>query len=215
MARRVYGWLPRRHDGVSVSRVLHFDEPAAAIAAIRRLQRWIVTFTGFSGGGYEDPRFLERVTSQQLACFDPARTTICSGATADGIGSIYPLAKIRGFDTIGIVSSVAETDGVRYSDCVDIVYVIKDETWGGLRTDAENTLRPTSEVMVATADEMIAIGGGEVAYEEVREALERDKNVRYVPAEMNHAAAIQRAARNGEPSPVNFKGRVDSLFMTT
>ena len=78
---------------------------------------------------------------------------------------VYPIARRKGFLTIGIVSSRAETEGVAMSDDVEVVYVVKDDSWGGRQ---RTQLSPTSEAMVEACDEMIGIGGGAIARDEMK-----------------------------------------------
>lgn len=188
-------------------RIVHANDADAAINEIRGLCRRVVTFLGFSAGGYEDPAAVERLLSSLLDGFDPGSTIICSGATVVGIGVIYPLAAARGFTTIGIVSSMAEVEKAQLSDDVDIIFVIADNTWGGY-IDGTQTLSPTSNVMVEASDELICIGGGPIARDEYRAAEMLNKPVRYEPADMDHAAALEKARRKGAPEPSDFKGPV-------
>jgi hypothetical protein len=44
---------------------------------------------------------------------DPDRTLVSIGATAEGIGAVYALARSRGFSTLGIVSSLAREKALR------------------------------------------------------------------------------------------------------
>jgi hypothetical protein len=192
------------------ARIVHVADPNAAVVAIRGAGRRIVTFAGFSGGGYEDPGKVSNLLAEFLAELDERSVVVCSGATADGIGAVYPIARARGFATIGIVSAVAETEHARLSDAVDTIYVIEDKDWGGRRSDG--TLSPTSVAMVGAADEIVAIGGGEIARDEIEAAIAADKPVRYVAADMNHAAALDKACRRGEAAPQDFKGPVHHMF---
>jgi hypothetical protein len=195
--------------GSRSAKIVHVADPNAAIDGTRRIGRRVVTFIGFSGAGYEEPLRVRNLLADFLAEFDPRSVTICSGATADGIGAIYPLARARGFATVGIVSTVAETKHARLSDAVDTIYVIEDQDWGGRRRDG--TLLPTSVAMVGAADEIIAIGGGDIARDEIEVALAAHKAVQYVAADMNHAAALEKARRRGEAEP-DFKGPAHHLF---
>ncbi len=191
-------------------RVVHVADPDAAVHAVRSAGRRVVTFSGFSEGGYEDRARFEQLVVDALSQLDPQQVVVCSGGTAEGIGAVYPLAKGRGFGTIGIVSALAEREGVPFSDAVDAIYVIEDDAWGGRRGDG--SLSPTSYAMVRAADDIIAIGGGPIARDELEVALHDGKNVRYEPAEMNHAAALEKARRKGEAVPTDFNGAVHRLF---
>jgi methylmalonyl-CoA mutase cobalamin-binding subunit len=152
---------------------------------------------------------VERVLREQLARFAPQSTTICAGATAEGIGMVYPIARRKGFRTIGIVSSRAEAESAAMSDDVEVVYVVKDSTWGGRQG---TQLSPTSEAMVKACDEMIGIGGGVIARDELEEARRRGKPVTFFPADMNHGLATEKAHKSGSPPPTDFRGEAHALF---
>jgi hypothetical protein len=158
--------------------IVRHDDAASAVRAARSSGKRIVTFVGFSAGGYEDPEAVERAMRECLARFDPARAVVCAGATPDGVGAVYPLAHALGFETLGIVSSVAEKEGVAFSPHVDVVHVVKDDAWGGMHG---GRLSPTSTAMVQASDEIIAIGGGEIARAEAKAAREAGVVVTELP----------------------------------
>jgi transaldolase len=54
--------------------------------------------------------------------FDPSKTIVNIGATPEGIGAVYELAKRRGFTTTGIVSTQAKKYDAELSPCVDYVF---------------------------------------------------------------------------------------------
>ena len=54
-------------------------------------------------------------------------------------------------------------------------------------------LSPTSTAMVESSDLMVAIGGGEVARDELTAAKKMGKQIRFIPADMNHQIARDRA----------------------
>jgi len=191
-------------------RIVRPADADAAIPRIREAGRSVVTFVGFSGSGYEDAAAVERVIAKLLDDLSPTSVLICAGATPEGIGAVYPLAKKRGFTTIGIVSALAEKEGATFSRDVDTVFVIADDTWGGLNADGK--LSQTSSAMLGAADEMIAIGGGEIARDEIAAAMAMGKKVRYIVADMNHAAAIRKAKEMRQPEPDDFRGAVHTYF---
>lgn len=192
-------------------RVVHVQDAVSAVESIRASGQRVVTFCGFSGTGYEDPAAVERVIGEQLARLKPQQTTICAGATADGIGVVYPIARRKGFRTIGIVSSLAQAECAAMSNDVEMVYVVEDDTWGGRQGER---LSPTSEAMVGACDEVIGIGGGAIARDEMEEARARGKPVTFVPADMNHALAVQKAIKADEPPPTAFRGEAHALLQT-
>ena len=168
-------------------------------------KRRVVTFLGYSGAGYEDEPGMLHMAEAVLDDLDPAATIVNIGATAEGIGAVYPLAKRKGFVTTGIVSSQAPATGTPLSPDVDHVFVVADATWGGL-VPGTDRLSPTSQAMVENSDVLVAIGGGDVARDELRAARALGKAVRFVPADMNHRVATEKARRKGQPPPRDFGG---------
>ena len=53
---------------------------------------------------------------------------------------------------------------------------------------------------------MICIGGGSIARDEYMTAEKLNKSVRFEEADMNHAWAVEKARRKGEPEPRDFRG---------
>jgi len=179
--------------------------------AFRERDRLVVTFSGYSGSGYEDEGAMISRARALLAAYDPGSTIINIGATEDGIGAVYEIAGEMGFETTGIVSSQALEADVPFSPFVDRVYVVADEQWGGVVEGSEE-LSPTSEAMVAVSDAYLAIGGGEVARDELIAARDRGQQVRFFAADQNHARAIERAEARGEDPPTDFRGAAHEVF---
>lgn len=182
------------------------DATAAEIQSfVRGRGMQVLTFLGYSGAGYNDPDALRQRAEAVLDGQDPRRTLINIGATAEGIGAVYAIAKRKGFNTIGIVSSLARDGGVALSPCVDLVFVVKDRTWGG-NLPGSDQLSPTSAAIVANSTALVAIGGGDVARDELLAARQAGKPVRFYPADLNHRLARQKALQKGLPEPVDFRG---------
>jgi hypothetical protein len=179
--------------------------PAQISAYFKAQRKRVVTFLGYSGAGYEDPSAMLKVAAGVLSRHDPQKTIVNIGATPEGIGAVYQLAKERGFATSGIVSTQWRGSGSALSPCVDSVFLVKDDTWGGLVKGTQK-LSPTSTAMVGVSDELVAIGGGEVSRDEAMAAERARKPVQFIPADQNHAAAIERAKKRGEPVPTDFSG---------
>jgi hypothetical protein len=59
---------------------------------------------------------------------------------------------------------------------------------------------------------MIGIGGNAIARDELDEARRRGKPVTFIPADMNHALAIEKARKSGDPPPTDFRGEAHALF---
>ena len=165
----------------------------------------VLTFLGYSGAGYENMELMIEQATRVLEQFDPEKTMVNIGATPEGIGAVYEVAKRKGFTTSGIVSTQAKAANVTLSPCVDIVFYVPDATWGGFLPGAE-TLSPTSTAMVENSDVVIAIGGGEVARDELTAAKRAGKRVQFISADMNHRIALEKALKKGQPAPTDFRG---------
>ncbi len=171
----------------------------------------VLTFTGYSGAGYEDLEAMLARARQVLSAHDPASTIVNIGATVVGIGAVYELAKELGFATTGIVSTQAREYDAELSPFVDAVFFVPDEHWGGLVKET-GRLSPTSRAMVAVSDLLVGIGGGAVSRDELRAAREQGIPVRFYPADLDHARAIEKAREKGDPPPASFKGEAHEAF---
>ncbi len=172
----------------------------------------VLTLVGYSGAGYEHQETMLEHARRILAGADPAVTLINIGATAGGIGAVYPIAKSLGFTTLGMVSTLAKVQNVRMSAYVDHIIYIEDECWGGRLADS-SALSPTSAAIVEISEELAGIGGGDVARDELQAARLAGKAVTFIPAEMNHELARTRAKRLGQPAPVEFNGSAHRVFV--
>jgi len=189
--------------------------PTAASPALdeflsRRRQR-VLTFAGYSAAGYQDPAAMLACAAAVLDTHSPEATLVNIGATPQGIGAVYPMARHRGFTTIGIVSSLARTERVTPSPFVDAVFYIEDRVWGGL-LPGSTRLSATSAAIVAHSQEFVAIGGGVIVAAELCAARAAGRAVRFIPADMNHQAAVQRAANKGLPPPADFRGAAHAAW---
>jgi hypothetical protein len=188
-------------------------KPAANAAEIREFfasKGWrVLTFLGYSGAGYQDADAMLAQADRVLRQLDADETVVNIGATASGIGAVYEKAKERGFKTSGIVSSQARDQDVPLATCVDYVFYVTDRTWGGYDKE-QRKLSPTSEAMVTASDELVAIGGGDVARDELLEARRRGKKITFIPADMNHEVARKKAPQ--APEPRDFRGSADEAM---
>lgn len=171
----------------------------------------VLTFVGYSGAGYEDVDAMLTQARRILAEFEPVDTIVNVGATPEGIGAVYELARHLGFFTTGIVSTQARDNDVALSPVVDQVFYVEDSTWGGL-LEGSDQLSPTSAAMVAVSDVMVGIGGGTVARDELIAARNAGKRVRFIPADMNHQVAREKALAKGLPEPTGFGGAAAAAF---
>jgi hypothetical protein len=171
----------------------------------------VLTFLGYSAAEYENKAAMLEHAARILDAYDPKATIVNIGATPDGIGAVYATAKQRGFPTAGIVSTQAKENNVKLSPCVDVVFFVRDATWGGFIPGTER-LSPTSAAMVENSDVLIAIGGGEVARDELIAARRLGKKVQFIPADMNHEVARERARKRGQLAPTDFRGAAGAVF---
>jgi hypothetical protein len=185
--------------------------PAEVHDFFKRQGKTVVTLLGYSGAGYEDEQALTRHVQGILARYDPKTTIVNIGATVDGIGRIYELAKQQGFSTTGIVSTQAREYNATLSPCADVVFFVEDATWGGFVEGTER-LSPTSAAMVDVSDRLVAIGGGEVTRDELTAAKRAGKAVTFIPADMNHRIAIEKAQKKGQAPPTDFHGAAHAVF---
>jgi hypothetical protein len=174
-------------------------------------QKTVLTFVGYSGAGYEDEASMRKEAERILGEFDPAKTIVNIGATPEGIGAVYEIARAKGFVTTGVVSSQARKYNAKLSSYVDHVFYVEDATWGGFVSGTKE-LSPTSKAMVENSDIIIGIGGGEVARDELVVAKQLGKKVRFIPADMNHQKARESARKKKLPEPTDFRGAANSAF---
>jgi hypothetical protein len=187
--------------------------PGEIRAFFESQKKVVVTFVGYSGAEYEDKPAMLETAQKLLDELDTSKTIVNIGATPEGIGAIYDLAKDRGFVTTGIVSTQAKKYDAKLSTCVDYVFFVEDKTWGGF-IEGGSKLSPTSTEMVENSDMLIGIGGGAVARDELVAAKRLEKEVLFFPADMNHQKAREKAKKKGLPIPTNFSGAANEYFDT-
>lgn len=179
--------------------------PAAIRAFVDGKHMQVLTFAGYSGAGYEDPKAMLDHAARILDGEDPAKTLVNAGATKVGIGAVYDLAKAKGFTTMGIASTLARDKDVELSPCVDHVFFVADTQWGG-KVEGKDQLSPTSQAMVESSTSFVAIGGGDTARDELLAARKAGKQTTFVPADMSHEIAADKARKKGAPAPTDFRG---------
>jgi hypothetical protein len=185
--------------------------PSDVRAFFKSQGQTVLTFLGYSGAGYEDESALIKHATSVLDSYKPGTTIVNIGVTPDGIGRVYELAKKRGFTTSGIVSTQARESNAALSPCVDHVFIVQDPSWGGFVEGSER-LSPTSAALVDASDHLVAIGGGEVTRDELVGATRAGKNIKFIPADMNHRIALDKAAKKGQAPPTDFSGAAAAAF---
>jgi hypothetical protein len=184
--------------------------PAETLAFFRSFHKKVLTFYGYSAS-YQNEESMLAIARKGLSKIPPDAVLVNIGATASGIGAVYPLAKKMGFTTTGIVSSVAAAHMENISEAVDHVCFIADTQWGG-KVKGTDRLSPTSQAMVACSDVLVAIGGGEVTRDELMAGKALGKPVYFYPAQISHRQLIQRAEKRNEPPPESFWGAAHEVF---
>ena len=198
LATLAFGLTGACDAGCPLATVVEYATPQQVVAYFERRQKTVVTFVGYSGAGYENRPAMLDAAAKVIDDLRPEQTIINIGATPDGIGAVYELAKSRGFATTGIVSTQAKRYAAELSSCVDHVFYVEDDSWGGF-VDGRSELSPTSRAMVDSSDMIIAIGGGAVARDELMGARRAGKPVRFIAADMDHRKAVDKAASKGMP----------------
>ena len=156
-----------------------------------------LVFGGFSGMGYADIDLLKITLKERIQTEIDSNglnnVAVIAGATSDGIGIVYSVAKELGVSTYGIVSEAGKAYG---SDpFCDKTFFVADpnKTW--------QVMSPTNDsymVDVAkTNGVLVYYGGGDVAVSEIKEA-----KMKGIPVELDVSF---------EPNPVQVeKKRVKS-----
>jgi hypothetical protein len=174
-------------------------------------RKLVITFVGYSDSGYEDVGGMLDKARSILSGYPADKTIVNIGATSSGIGAVYDVAKEMGFETTGIVSTQVKKYQAEISDKVDHVFYVTDDSWGGFE-DNTKILTPTSQAMVQCSDIMICIGGGPVSRDEMIAAKRAGKEIKYIPADMNHKTAVDKARKKGLPIPKDFRGAAYAVF---
>ncbi len=165
------------------------------------LDKHLICFAGYGELGYEEPGCVRTVCMEVLDPLDRNAVVVHCGTLLregglNGIADVYQIARGMGFTTTGLFPSIAlnfhETHRVA-PDC-EYPFFIEDTGWGGFRED--RTLSPTLTLHLYIAAELVVVGGGKYAAEELQAFDQAGKRVRYFPARMN-ASATRRWAQNG------------------
>lgn len=158
--------------------------------------RHTVVVGGYSDQGYEDIGRLRQHARQLLeeAIEEHGDNLLyVSGATEVGIGCVYEDAKALGIATLGVVSECADDDNI--STYCDWVSKVPDPEclW--------KVVSPTGYsyfVEIARYGKMYMFGGGEIASDELAEALEL--GVEAIAITIHAPASTTRIINSGETS---------------
>jgi hypothetical protein len=175
------------------------------IAQVRGIGKKVYTLFGFSVLDYHKKRDAMAVIRRELEPLDRKTTIINIGATEEGIGAAYEIAKAMGFETMGIVSTQALTYSGKFSRFVDRIFIVNDKNWGGY-DPGTGQLTPATKAFLESSDFISFHGGGENSAVTMEQAHKRGIPHQFTPAEMNHDTATKRALEQGKPVPTDFRG---------
>ncbi|MBV8045276.1 hypothetical protein [Pluralibacter sp.] len=162
----------------------------------------VMVFSGFSGLGYSDSASLKAQLSSALDeainRYGAHHLCVVAGATPEGIGAVYELAKNKGVGTLGIVSEHAR--GGVAQDCDRVIFVndpgaswkVLDETGASYMVYVA-----TKQNGLSRTGEFLAYGGGVVTLSELQEAKSMEIPLtihpEFEPDPLNAAAKLQKA----------------------
>ncbi len=176
------------------------------IREVKALDKKVFTIFGYSALEYEDKDAVFAHIKTDLKKLNPDEWIINIGATEEGIGGAYQIAKELGFKTIGIVSTQALSYSGNFSPYVDMIYIVNDANWGGYLPGTDK-LTEATKAFLGASDVIAAYGGGENTAVTLQEAKKLGIPLSYVPADMNH----EKALKQSHGKPVDFKGAAFAL----
>lgn len=168
--------------------------------------RHVAYFSGYGELGYEQIGVVQDIAGRVLSNWAPDDVIVLTGTLLrvgghDGIAGVYGVARSLGIRTAGIHPSIAQrfASTHRVSPHCDDVFFVEDSSWGGFLGEA--SLSPTLQIHLKVADEIVVIGGGKHAADELQAFADRGRRVRYYAAEMNRAATVEWSRRAGIETP--------------
>ncbi len=182
-------------------------EPTSAesiIKQIKALEKKVFTLFGYSQLEYQDKNYVMDLIREELKTLDPKTTIINIGATEEGIGAAYEIAKEMGFMTIGVASTLALQYSGKFSKFVDRIYIANDPYWGG-KVPGTERLAETTRIYLQVSDVISAYGGGENTAAILREGKKLGMDVRYKPALMNKAV-MAKLNKGKDPESFDLNG---------
>jgi hypothetical protein len=150
----------------------------------------IFTIYGYSLLGYEDEAGLKQKVKEVLSDLDPKEYIVSGGATSEGIGCFYEVAKEMGFETMGVVTAIALSYSGSFSKFVDRIYIVNDNYWGGF-IPGTRILADVTKVDLEVSNSICAFGGGVITATILQEAKDSGIPLKYYPFDMDHKKAIE------------------------
>jgi len=149
---------------------------------------------GYSGLGYADYELVRRklrgILSDLLAG-QRDNILLVSGATAQGIGVVYEVAKEFRLPTLGIVSECAQPEDISCF-CEQVFYVPDpDGTWEVKSSEGDSYV-----VEAGRRGQMFYLGGGEVAVNEIVEAKSKGVTVNVFSDFFPDPKEVEKRLRN-------------------
>ncbi len=158
----------------------------------------VISLFGFSDLGYSDYPKLFVKAREVLSQYSNAEYIVCIGATEDGVGKLYDIAKDMGFKTIGIVSTLALARSGKFSENVEKIYIVNDSYWGGYRPGTK-ILTETTKIFLDITEKFIAFGGGMNTKVTLEEAKIRNIPFEYFEFKMNTLSNVSNFdMKNGD-----------------
>lgn len=172
----------------------------------------VIVFGGFSGLGYENIDELKSTIKNRIEKdiekYGKDNIAVVAGATGDGIGVCYEIAKSLNIATYGIVSEAGKEWGA--DKYCDKTFFVPDPngTWQVLNEKG-------SSYMVDIANNngsLVYYGGGEVAVSEIKEAkqrgIETEINTSFNP---NPIQVKKKKDKNPNLNPTPLKTYMESV----
>ena len=168
--------------------------------------KFIVVFGGFSGLGYEEKDKLKEQMKEDLQKYiaehGKDNLAVICGATPEGVGIIYEVAKSLDLKTYGIVSSAAleYSDNPQSTFCDTVLFSKQPEGVWTVKNKQDQSLM----VDIATQGKgglLHYYNDGEVALDEIKEAKQRAIPVKinfdFKPNAANVAKRVEKDLKNG------------------
>lgn len=179
-------------DSIIATEPLKADE---VIEMITKRNKKVYTLFGYSALDYEDKDELINKLRSELETLSSAEYIICIGATEEGIGLGYKVAKDLGFETIGVVSTQALSYSGKFSDFVDMIYIVNDDLWGGF-VPYSNKLAETTKTFLSISDTISAYGGGANTAITLEQADKLGIKTKFTPMQMSAEKAKKKNITN-------------------
>jgi hypothetical protein len=177
----------------------------------------VIEFAGFGELGYDEPGIVEQVARQVLEPWPADRvlvacSTLLRVSGQDGIASVHPIARRLGIETVGIHPSVAlgflATHPV--SPYCQRTFFVEDRSWGGF-VEGTREPSPSLRLLIEVSDELVVIGGGKHAADELQAFQAHGKPVSYFPANMNRDVTDDWCRRAGA-GIADYRGAAHAMW---